>query len=145
MCVKSGCVLVMEVDDEPGPSSLRPGALYNNGSEDEDDDVFLDAGVDVGRVAPHPEDVFPVNKPPKRRKGPGAVGKRKKTSGAAPTVSATPSNGLAGMTPASIDTAPKEERGDDLLDDRVMTDPDELYNDNERALSSFLRLHPMLR
>jgi hypothetical protein len=34
--------------------------------------------------------------------------------------------------------------GSDLLDDREVGDADELYTDNEKALSEFIRLHPML-
>lgn len=33
----------------------------------------------------------------------------------------------------------------DILDDRDVADVDELYSENELALSSFIKLHPMLR
>lgn len=33
----------------------------------------------------------------------------------------------------------------DLLDDRDVADTDELYSENERALTKFIKLHPMLR
>jgi hypothetical protein len=35
-------------------------------------------------------------------------------------------------------------RGDSLLDARELPDADENYSENERALSEFFRLHPML-
>jgi hypothetical protein len=44
-----------------------------------------------------------------------------------------------------IETAPAPlHEGSDLLDHRDVADTDELYDDNERALSKFIKLHPML-
>ena len=43
-----------------------------------------------------------------------------------------------------VETAPPPKDPTSLLDDRMSVDRDELYSDNERALTEFLRLHPML-
>ena len=45
-----------------------------------------------------------------------------------------------------LESAPAPIPGDgDLLDDRDVADTDELYSENERALTQFIKLHPMLR
>jgi hypothetical protein len=45
-----------------------------------------------------------------------------------------------------IESSPRPTPPDgDILDDRDVADVDELYSENERALSSFIKLHPMLR
>jgi hypothetical protein len=45
-----------------------------------------------------------------------------------------------------LEAAPAPIPGDgDLLDDRDVADTDELYSENERALTQFIKLHPMLR
>ena len=51
-------------------------------------------------------------------------------------------SGLA-CNPCQIETH-NSSRGTDLLDDQNVVDKDELYGENERALSNFIRLHPML-
>jgi hypothetical protein len=43
-----------------------------------------------------------------------------------------------------IESHPGHKAPGSLLDERTTTDPDELYSENERALSEFMRLHPML-
>lgn len=43
-----------------------------------------------------------------------------------------------------VETKPPDKPPSSLLDDRMVADRDELYSDNERALTEFLRLHPML-
>lgn len=65
--------------------------------------------------------------------------------------------GLTSSTPSSntgrsqakskflpIETAPPPKDAASLLDDRMSADRDELYTDNERCLTDFMRLHPML-
>jgi hypothetical protein len=145
--------------EPPSPqASGRSGLLFETASDDE------------GRSAPEKnpryaaaEDVFPVNNPPKRRKDTvNAVtransenskrrvqGKKPSSAAnAAPPVSSTAAgpSSVSGMAvnPCQIESPHTQVGNDDFLDDRNVTDPDELYGENERALSNFIRLHPML-
>jgi hypothetical protein len=54
-------------------------------------------------------------------------------------------SGVSGMAvnPCQIE-APAVTDSNELLDDRKVADIDELYGENERALSNFMKLHPML-
>jgi hypothetical protein len=100
-----------------------------------------------GRPSIQPGQIFAVNKPPSKRCAPPAISgsaapakNRRRPNGAAP-------NPAAAATPAanSAIEAPSGAASSDLLDDRVVVDPDENYSENERALTHFIRLHPMLR
>ena len=73
----------------------------------------------------------------------------KKTSGPAPMVSTD-----VNVTDCSVRTAksahstcekPVPPKPHELLDSREVPDADELYSEHERALTQFLKLHPMLR
>ena len=89
------------------------------------------------------DEIFAVNKPPSKRAPPPPPSKpkqRRKPTGAAPPP--TPSAKKQALQDAvkTRDLSTPQ----DLLDDRVVCDPDENYSDNEKALTHFLRLHPML-
>lgn len=141
-------------------SSERSGVLFDNLSGDEG----ATATDRMQRFVP--DDVFPVNKPPPRRNGPA---KRPRGSGGVARTTKKQPNGVSSASTSSSSTAtaeavatgtsgvsgtavnqyqlptPPGDPGPDLLDDRVVADADEVYDDNERALSEFIRMHPMLR
>lgn len=134
---------------EPTAPSERSGVLFNQvAGEDETDADRMQKFV--------PDDVFPVNKPPrKRERADGPIAKRsrggaetskpsKKATVATAETAATAA-GVAGtaLNPCQLPRPPGEPSAD-LLDDRAVADVDEIYDDNERALSEFIRLHPML-
>jgi hypothetical protein len=66
-------------------------------------------------------------------------------SAAAGSSSSNAPAGVSGMAvnPCQIE-APTVTDSNELLDDRKVADIDELYGENERALSNFMKLHPML-
>ena len=122
----------------------KNGVLFDHLSEAED--------AAAQQHSHAPDNVFPVNKPPKRRAratGPQAKKRSKPKNGKAKVVtpSSTENAGTSGLAlnPTQLTSPPEpHERGNDLLDDRVIADPDEIYDENEKALSSFVKLHPML-
>jgi len=139
----------------------RGGVLFDNLSGDEEATTATDR---MQRFVP--DDVFPVNRPPSRKKdrvdapvakrprGDTARTTKKPPKGVASgssnqTTAATETcgtSGVAGAAPNPYQLArPPGAPGSDLLDDRVVGDADEVYDDNERALSEFIRMHPMLR
>ena len=147
-------------DVAPLPSE-RSGVLFDNLSGDEEATTATDR---MQRIVP--DDVFPVNKPPSRKKDrvDAPVAKRPRgdtaratkkqpnkgvAGGSSTATAATETSGMSGVAgtaanPHQLMRAPGAP-GSDLLDDRVMADADEVYDDNERALSEFIRMHPMLR
>lgn len=118
------------------------GALFEAAS-DEDEGPSHQAAGGVPFAA---DEVYPVNNPPtkrprlneSKRKAKGKVDKK-----AAPAKPTIDTSSITASNPAQIE-APSGERGDDLLDNRNVPDTDELYGENERALSNFIKLHPML-
>jgi hypothetical protein len=87
-------------------------------------------------------EIFPASAPPSRRRAPPAPsggGKKRKNA-------QTAQINTSAAAPAAAATIPTRDTSQptDLLDDRDVADPDEQYTDNERALTHFLRLHPML-
>lgn len=162
-----------DVDHQPNDtaplSSERSGVLFDNLSGGDE------AAVTDRMQRFVPDDVFPVNKPPprknKKERVNGPVAKRPRGSGdvaratkkqskgvAAASASAssygtttseavaTGKSGVAGTAanPCQL-PCPPVGPGPHLLDDRVVADTDEVYDDNEMALSEFIRMHPMLR
>lgn len=109
-----------------GPSEAGPSGAYGRGRKPS---VSID-------------EIFAVNKPPSKRKTPppptGAKPRRRPTAAAPPAPSAK-AQAISDAVQARDHSVPT-----DLLDDRVVCDPDENYSENERALTQFLRLHPML-
>ena len=95
-------------------------------------------------------EIFAVTKPPSKRLPPPpvsgkAAGKRRNTNLPVTTVRAgTSSSKVSPAANYQVERPDKRARGNDLLDARVALDPDENYNENERALTEFIRLHPML-
>lgn len=126
----------------------RSGVLFEDAEDNGPQSSIADRRTQFNSV-----DVFPVNKPPTRRKREAIVptqSKRtatcvKSASGSASVLesASTATTGMA-SNPCQIE-AQTGTRGSDLLDDRNVADVDELYGENERALSNFIRLHPMLR
>lgn len=117
----------------------RSGVLFDSNDGENDGEHTTDR-QQRNNIRFAPDDVFPVNKPPRKKWRVGTT----KSSAAVPVVtSACGVSGLA-VNPCQLPRAPVGERGTDLLDDRVMADIDEVYDDNEKALSEFIRLHPML-
>ena len=97
--------------------------------------------------------IFSVRNPPTKRKPPPAPtettrqGKAKKPKGPKRQSQLTYTPKPTSSTPAAdsaLERPSRQPRPPDLLDDDVVVDPDELYSENERALSDFIRLHPML-
>lgn len=79
-------------------------------------------------------ELFKVQNPPSKRAKGG--GKQKMSSSARNEVTKAR---MATLPSAPIDIPTS------ILDSRHVTDPDESYSENEKALSEFLKLHPMLR
>lgn len=92
-------------------------------------------------IAAEASTIFRANKPPTKRRAPPAPTSKKRSKAAA-TAAATTSS----AAPAAMATIRTQEKlaPSELLDDRDVADPDEQYTDNERALTQFMRLHPML-
>ena len=116
--------------------------------DEEPEEVAADPAVDATRRARLGSAdvacaIFPANNPPSRRRPPPAISgstkKRKTSTAAVPNLSTAAAPAAAASIPTRDTSQPTE-----LLDDRDLADPDEQYNDNERALTHFLRLHPML-
>jgi hypothetical protein len=152
----------MESDEDPEPDPTDPP---HPDPTDEPRDEAIDHadGSDDGMpriVAPViPKrrskhgvgEIFKANKPPTKRRPPpapeqstsSAAKARRKASSSGNQTQNTPGSGAS---PAVFTRIEKKDVTtlSDLLDDRIVADPDENYNENERALSSFLRLHPML-
>ena len=153
----------------PPAEDVRSGVLFEDASDNEGPST-TDRRPNLSCV-----DVFPVNKPPRRKRnsvdvpaiagtgmaGTGATSKRRvavagrtsvratKPTADDPAVAGSSSShapaGVSGMAvnPCQIE-APTVPDSNDLLDDRKVADIDELYGENERALSNFMKLHPML-
>jgi len=152
----------------PPAEDVRSGVLFEDASDNEGPST-MDRRPNLSCV-----DVFPVNKPPRRKRnsvdvpaagagmaGTGAASKRRVAVAGRTSVEATkhtaddsavagassshPPAGVSGMAvnPCQIE-APTIPDSNDLLDDRKVADIDELYGENERALSNFMKLHPML-
>jgi len=131
----------------PGPS--RSGVLFSGtAGVCEDETPGRRASL---RLQATDDQIFPVNKPPNQKWRVGttrtAQGRQTPKTPKKPTPlnGATEASGVAGMAinPCQL-PRPIGSRGTDLLDDRIVADIDELYDENEKALSSFVRLHPML-
>lgn len=158
--------------EPPSPSAedVRSGVLFEDASDNEGPST-IDRRPNLSCV-----EVFPVNKPPRRKRssvevpaiacagmaGTGATSKRRVAVAGRKSVEATKPTtaddsaasgsssshapaGVSGMAvnPCQIE-APTVTDSNDLLDDRKVADIDELYGENERALSNFMKLHPML-
>jgi hypothetical protein len=155
--------------EPPSPSAedVRSGVLFEDASDNEGPST-IDRHPNLSCV-----EVFPVNKPPRRKRdsveghalsgaeitGTGATSKRRvavserksvastkpSDSAAAGSSSSNAPAGVSGMAvnPCQIE-APTVTDSNELLDDRKVADIDELYGENERALSNFMKLHPML-
>jgi hypothetical protein len=127
--------------------------------------VLFEDASDKGYVAtndnkPSAVDVFPVNNPPKRRKDTvnsvsraNSNAKQRSRSfsstdkvakSSQPSVGQSSVSGMA-VNPSPVERPPDADANMEFLDDRNVADLDELYGENERALSNFVRLHPMLR
>jgi len=135
----------MEEDDDE-ENGLDRSKLF---AEDDEEESLTEIAA---RSAP--ADIVPVNKPRGKRIAPPKfepVRKKSKDVAKPPgakNVSGAATDGLVGPVVASIEAPPPPPPSSDvpeLLDDSHVVDPDELYSENERALSSFLKLHPMLR
>ena len=132
-----------------------------------EDDAAAD--VDTGGAHRHHGDyvpeLFPVNKPPAKRqrghdKPPVQRRGRGRGGGGGGRGSAGPSSSASTLGTATIEDQqtlssknklhaierklPEVAETSELLDARDVPDVDELYTENERALSQFIRLHPML-
>jgi len=68
------------------------------------------------------------------------------TTAAAAAAASSSNGGVLGMAtnPLSIELPAKPMDDHEFLDSRQVADADELYGENERALSNFIKLHPML-
>jgi len=117
----------------------RSGVLFDSKGGEKEVDYQADRQQRT-HIRFAPDDVFPVNKPPRKK---WRVGTTKPRAAVPVVAGASGVSGLA-VNPCQLPRAPAGERGTDLLDDRVMADVDEVYDDNEKALSEFIRLHPML-
>ena len=148
----------------PPAGRARSGVLFEDMS-DNDEELASDRRCNASAF-----EVFPVNKPPRRKRDTMArvypsrttVSKRRTTEQQGSTSNADANHfstachlesscshansGVSGMAvnAQQIET-PSGTSTSDLLDDRLVTDPDELYGENERALNGFMKLHPMLR
>jgi len=107
-------------------------------------------------------DIFPANKPPEKKQRVLVRG-RKHADASSYSVQSNGGRGSSSASAASAHTAEVDEvtssarakskrverssyeKPAELLDSRDVPDADELYTENERALSQFIRLHPMLR
>ena len=134
------------MEDDEEEISIDRSKLF---AEDSEEETMPDI-----QARSAPTDIVPVNKPRgKRQPPPKFQPVRKKNRNAAKppgatNVSGVATDGLVGPVVASIEAPPPPSSTSevpDLLDDSQVVDPDELYSENERALSSFLKLHPMLR
>ena len=155
--------------EPPSPSAedVRRGVLFEDASDNECPST-IDRRPNSSCV-----EVFPVNKPPRRKRdsveghalagseitGTGATSKRRvavserksvastkpRDSAAVGSSSSNAPAGVSGMAvnPCQIEAPPVTD-SNELLDDRKVADIDELYGENERALSNFMKLHPML-
>jgi len=106
-------------------------------------------------------DIFPANKPPEKKQRVLVRG-RKHADASSYSVQSNGGRGSSSASAASAHTAEVDEvtssarakskrverssyeKPAELLDSRDVPDADELYTENERALSQFIRLHPML-
>ena len=149
----------MESDEEPDPTDPpHPDPADDaqdeaiDEADDDDDTPRIVAPVIPKRRSKHGVgEIFKANKPPTKRRPPpapeqntsSAAKARRKASSSGNQTQNTPGSGAS---PAVFTRIEKKDvtTPSDLLDDRIVADPDENYNENERALSSFLRLHPML-
>ena len=143
-------------DGEPAPQA--PAVNARNGI------LFAAPSFDTDAVIPKRRQVsgdgiFPVRKASakKQRKGKvesahasgasssSAAPTAPKSANAAPTATASAVSAVCGTAPNPHQIHRQEgERGTELLDDRVCPDLDETYGSNEKALTEFIRLHPML-
>lgn len=158
-----------EQDTEVAPMQVDPmpngeGNESSSSSDEEDGATNQSNLFAQGNFVP---EIYPVNKPPGRGRGRGAGGGRGRGAslrgrGGRGRASASASAGSRGADgaatsedlggglaekgkiaqPISIREVPP--RGNSLLDSRELPDADENYSENERALSEFFRLHPML-
>ena len=156
------CVVVYTSNMEPDPNR---GQESDADSQDNEDDFSQNRPLtDVSAF-----EIFSVKQPPRKRargstantqsstRAPKRAPKKKVTI-AKPEVGESSSAGGGGSGPANnasdpqstgkigvpISKATVTERGNDLLDHRDMPDADELFSENEHALTNFLRLHPQL-
>jgi len=146
---------------EPEDSESSYEEDKNGGGAFEDD--YACSSAHSGAVHSAPIDIFPVNRPPSKKNASTSAqrgNKRRLGSVGAPSTSndngggggggdGDDTEGGAGSTtkcinPPSVKKEAVGERGNDLLDHRPMPDADELFSENENALSNFIRLHPQL-
>jgi hypothetical protein len=145
--------------DAAGPSQPMdvdelPENQDSSESENEDEPDVQQKVFSQTNVVP---DIFPVNRPPGRGRGRGrGVGRaggrgrgargRGRSSGEANEQAVTKEPDLKEKRKAAQPTSLRKTlpRGNSLLDHRDMPDADENYSENERALTDFFRLHPML-
>lgn len=142
-------------DGEPAPRAppvnARGGILF--AAQTGTDDVVVPKRRQISG-----DGIFKCNQPPKKQRkakaapaGPSSAAAvptapvAPKSANAAPTATANAVSAVCGTAPNPHQLRRQEgERGDDLLDDRVCPDPDETFGENEKALTEFIRLHPML-
>ena len=140
-------------DGEPAPQA--PAVNARNGI------LFAAPSLDTGAVIPKRRQVsgdgiFPVKSSAKKQRK-GKVGSAHAAGAAsssaapaapksaAPTATASAVSSVCGTAPNPHQIHQQEgERGTELLDDRVCPDFDETFGENEKALTEFIRLHPML-
>ena len=81
-------------------------------------------------------EIYSVKDPPK---------KRAKIAGCSKAKAANPEKSEVQRARMATLPSPPLDIPTSILDARQVTDTDESYSENERALSNFLKLHPMLR
>lgn len=119
----------------PPPPQLPPLPFPDDDDEEEDGGGHHAPSTVRSRTKSVSVEIYSVKDPPKKRAKTTTASKAK----ANPEKSEVQRARMATLPSAPLDIPTS------ILDARQVADTDESYSENERALSNFLKLHPMLR
>jgi len=126
------------MDGGSSSSHLPPLHFPNDDDEDDTTDVPASSTTVRSRAKSVNVEIFSVKDPPKKRAKTTAAAAARGRGGSAEKSEVQRAR-MATLPSAPLDIPTS------ILDSRQVTDTDESYSENERALSNFLKLHPMLR